>query len=128
MTARSIFPEGRDVSAPRELAAERLHRGVRRDDHELLAGGCRTDGAVDRAAPWVDDLDALLRHAGVLEAVREIARADPRHDDVLDRWRERLEVRVPDPGHVAPIGVLVVERREQPRPATRLKQRANGRV
>src|SRR2546428_193125 len=56
-----ILPERRDVSTPRELAAKREHRRVRREDDELAARGNAADGAIDRAAPRVDDLDAVGR-------------------------------------------------------------------
>src|SRR4051794_23597362 len=82
--APSIFPERRDVPAARELGPQREHRGVRRDHDELVALGRRADRAGDRAPPRVHDLDALARHAGVLEAVREVTRADAGDDRVLD--------------------------------------------
>ena len=75
--------------------------------------------------PAVHDRDAILRHARVLEPQREVARAQAGDRGVLDARREGLEVRVPDPGHVARVGIPIVERAEDAWPAVRLEERAD---
>ena len=80
-----------------ELIAQRQHRGVRREHDDLAARRRSSERAVDGAPPLVNDLDPVARDPGILQAVREVTRADPGHDRVLDRGRKRFEVGVPNP-------------------------------
>jgi hypothetical protein len=55
------------------------------------------------------DVQPVLGHPRVLQAQGHLGRPRARADRAADLGREELEVGVPDPRHVAPVGDLVVE-------------------
>ena len=98
------------MSAPRDDAAKREHRGVRRQHDELAARRGQCEPTVERPLELRDDLEGVGIEPRVLETKRELRGPVARHDHPLEPVEERLEVHVPDPRRVFPVGDRVVQR------------------
>src|SRR5215831_11357994 len=101
------------MAAPSEDAAQREHRRVGGQDDELVTGPNELEPAVERALEVGDDLDLRSLEPAVGEAKCELGGAAAGDDDAVEPGQERLEVDVPDPGHVSSVGDLVVERHDR---------------
>ena len=100
---------------------------VGRND-ELTARLRELEPAVERVREVGNDLDRTVIHPAVREAEPELGGALAADDHPLEALGKRLEVDVPDPGHVAPVGDAVVQRDHGHRRSARFEQRPHGLV
>src|SRR5262249_61859420 len=80
---------------------------------DVPAGRALPDGAVERAPELGDDVDAPAVEAAVGETQGKLRGPAAGDDHSVERGEEWLEVDVPDPGDVAAVRDLVVERHDR---------------
>ena len=113
MTASALIRRAHELRAwprPREQLAQRQHRRVGGERVELA----RSARASAPSRACARSGATLMRSGGdarVLQRSASSAARVPAQVSVADARGERLEVGVPDPGDVAPVGDLVVEDR-----------------
>ena len=120
------LPVGPGEAARGDDALQLEHRRVRGEDDELAARRRQGEAAVERTLEVRLDLDRALVEAAVLEAQRELGRAVAGGDEPVEPGEQRLEVDVPDPGDVPPVGDRVVQARRR-RGAAARRRRASAR-
>src|SRR5207248_8247628 len=98
------FPVALCEPAVGDDALQSQHRRVGGEDDELAARRRQRKTAVERTAEIRHYLDRALVEAGVREAQGELRGALAGDDDSVETVEERLEVDIPDPRHVAPVG------------------------
>ena len=122
-SALNFMPDDRRISGAICMALHRQNSSVRPREESTLCSfhqrgigrqGEETprrvgQGAVQRPLDLRLDDDRVLRPAGVLEPQRHLRRPRAGAGDAADGSGQQLEVGVPDPGDVAPVGDPVVE-------------------
>ena len=118
----------RGCTAPRgdEQVAQREHRGVGGQGEERAVAAAQ--GAVQAGSELGLDGDPVGRDAGVLQAQRHLGGAGAAARRAPHAGREDLEVRVPHPADVAPVGDVVVEHGEDVVLAVLQRERAQDLV
>ena len=89
--------------------AQSQHRRVRGQDDELSARLGQRQAAVESAREVCLQLHRFGREAAVLGTQSELGGPITGRDQPLQAVEERLEVHVPDPGHVAAVGDRIVQ-------------------
>src|SRR5271154_3501650 len=102
------LPEAHGVPSRRQLLTELEQRGVRRQRVQMT-GLDRRERLVERGRELRGDVQALGGQTRVLQANRELGGARARACDAARPPGEHLEVGVPYPRDVAPVGGAVVE-------------------
>ena len=99
-----------DRTARHEQVAQREHRGVGGQGEERAVAGAQ--GAVQAGSELGLDGDAVDRDAGVLQPQRHLRRARAAARRAAHVRGQDLEVGIPHPADVAPVGDVVVEHGE----------------